>query len=201
MELNKEYKQIFLHCDSDYNLLKNKVVDKIAFTNIGEYDTHMCIITFTDKTFIALGVGYNDLENYENEPKLSNELIIEPQNWNSGNFRLYMHVDSNNKIMYSPYIRILRDLNIWQFTDEEELAIIEKSKKDRDDHEYKEYLRLKEKFENKDSNSNSWWDKCKKCKNFEGYDMCLAKGNFGAVTDMSKQVCKENNLFIEKDEN
>ena len=139
MELNKEYKQIYLHNDSDYDLLKDKVVDKVAFTNTGNYDTHMCIITFTDKTFIALGA----------DPKLGNECIIEPQNWNSGNFRLYMHVNSDNKIIYSPYIRILRDLNIWQFTDEEELAIIEKQKKDKEDYEYKEYLRLKEMFEKK----------------------------------------------------
>ena len=144
MELNKDYKQIFLHNDSDYDLLKNKVVDKVAFTNTGNYDTHMCIIMFTDKTFIALGTGYND----EDEPKLGNECIIEPRNWNNGNFRLYTHVDSNNKIIYSPYIRILRDFGIWQFTDEEELAIIKKHKKDKEDYEYKEYLRLKEKFEN-----------------------------------------------------
>ena len=121
------------------------MVDKVAFTNTGNYDTHMCIITFTDKTFIALGTGYDD----EDDPQLGNEFIIEPQNWNSGNFRLYMHVNSDNKIIYSPYIRILRDFDIWQFTDEEELAIIEKHKKDKEDYEYKEYLRLKEKFENK----------------------------------------------------
>lgn len=145
MELNKEYKQIFLHSDSDYDLLKNKVIDKVAFTNTGNYDVQMCIITFTDKTFIALGTGYDD----EDEPQLGNEYIIQPQNWNNGNFNLYMHVNSDNKIIYSPYIRILRDLNIWQFTDEEELAIIEKSKKDRADYEYQQYLRLKEIFENK----------------------------------------------------
>ena len=125
MELNKDYKQIFLHNDSDYDLLKNKVVDKVAFTNTGNYDTHMCIIMFTDKTFIELGTGYDD----EDDPKLGNECIIEPRNWNNGNFRLYMHIDSNNKIIYSPYIRILRDFDIWQFTDEEEMAIIEKHKK------------------------------------------------------------------------
>lgn len=145
MELNKEYKQIFLNEGISYDTLKGKVVDKVGFTNFGNYDTHMCIITFTDKTFIALGTGYDD----EDDPKLGNEFIIEPQNWNNGNFRLYMHVNSDNKIIYSPYIRILRDLNIWQFTDEEELAIIEKQKKDKEDYEYREYLRLKEKFEKK----------------------------------------------------
>lgn len=146
MELNKDYKQIFLHSDSDYDLLKDKVIDKVAFTDIGTYGTHMCIIVFTDKTFIALGVGYDD---YEDEPKLGNQNIIPPQNWNNGNFDLHMYINSDNKIIYSPYIRILRDLNIWQFTDEEELAIIEKSKKDIADYEYQQYLRLKEIFENK----------------------------------------------------
>lgn len=145
MDLNKDYKQIYLHNDSDYNLLKNKVVDKVAFTNVGNYDVHTCIIMFTDKTFISLGVEFD----YEDDPKLINRYIIEPQNWDNGDFRLYMHIDSNNKITYDPYIRILRDLNIWQFTDEEELAIIEKNKKEKEDYEYKEYLRLKEKFENK----------------------------------------------------
>jgi hypothetical protein len=77
MELNKDYKQIFLHSDSDYDLLKDKVVDKVAFTNIGDYGTHMCIITFTDKTFIALGTGY-DYD--DDDPKLFNEKIITPQN-------------------------------------------------------------------------------------------------------------------------
>ena len=57
-----------------------------------------------------------------------------------------MHVNSDNKIIYSPYIRILRDFDIWQFTDEEELDIIEKYK-NKENYEYKEYLRLKEKFE------------------------------------------------------
>ncbi len=62
MELNKDYKQIFIHSDSNYDLLKDKVVDKVAFTNIWNYDTLMCIIMFTNKTFIALGIGYVDEE-------------------------------------------------------------------------------------------------------------------------------------------
>ena len=112
MELNKEYKQIFLRNDSDYNLLKDKAVDKVAFTNTGNYDTHMCIITFTDKTFIALGTRYDE----EDDPKLNNECIIPPQNWNNGNFNLYMYVNSDNKIIYNQYIRILRDFDITKLT-------------------------------------------------------------------------------------
>ena len=149
MELNKECKQIFLNEGISYDTLKGKVADKVGFTNWGDYGQNMCIVTFTDKTFIALGVTYNSdskWESRQDEPLLINEHIIQPQNWNSGNFKCHMTV-INGEVRYDPYIRILRDFGIWKFTDEEELAIIEKQKKDKEDYEYKEYLRLREKFE------------------------------------------------------
>lgn len=149
MELNKEYKQIFLNEGISYDTLKGKVVDKVGFTNYDDYDQNMCIVTFTDKTFIALGVSYNSdskWESKQDEPLLINEHIIQPQNWNSGNFKRHMTV-INNEVRYDPYIRILRDFGIWKFTDEEELAIIEKDKKEKEEYEYQQYLRLKEKFE------------------------------------------------------
>lgn len=149
MELNKEYKQIFLNEGISYDTLKGKVVDKVGFTNYDDYDQNMCIVTFTDKTFIALGVAYNSdskWESKQDEPLLINEHIIQPQNWNSGNFKRHMTV-INNEVRYDPYIRILRDFGIWKFTDEEELAIIEKDKKEKEEYEYQQYLRLKEKFE------------------------------------------------------
>ena len=103
------------------------------------------------KTFIALGVTYNSdskWESKQDEPLLINEHIIQPQNWNSGNFECHMTI-INGEVRYDPYIRILRDFGIWKFTDEEELAIIEKDKKEEEEYEYQQYLRLKEKFENK----------------------------------------------------
>ena len=147
MELNKEYKQIHLDEGISYDALKGKVVDKVGFTNFGDYGQNMCIITFTDKTFIALGVTYKS-DSERDEPLLINEHIIPPKNWNNGNFRCHMHV-SNGEIKYDPYIRILRDFGIWKFTDEEELAIIEDDRKKMEDYEYKVYLRLKEKFDKK----------------------------------------------------
>ena len=45
MELNKEYKQIFLHNDTPYDVLKGKVVENVGFTNKGSHDLHMFIIT------------------------------------------------------------------------------------------------------------------------------------------------------------
>lgn len=44
----------------------------------------------------------------------------------------------------------------------------------------------------------TFWEKCERCKNFEGYDMCLVKSNFGSVTKESKKKCEEQNLFEEK---
>lgn len=147
MELNKEYKQIHLDEGISYDALKGKVVDKVGFTSFGDYGQNMCIVTFTDKTFIAIGVTYNN-DSERDEPRLINEHIIPPKNWNNGNFKCHMYV-SNGEIKYDPYIRILRDFGIWKFTDEEELAIIEDDKKKMEDYEYKVYLRLKEKFDKK----------------------------------------------------
>lgn len=98
MELNKEYKQIFLHNDTPYDVLKGKVVENVGFTNIDSHDLHMFIITFTDKTYVAIGTDYKDLDNSDDEPKLENRYIFHPQSWNSGNFELFRYVDtSGNK--------------------------------------------------------------------------------------------------------
>ena len=153
MELNKEYKQIFLHNDTPYDVLKGKVVENVGFTNIGSYDLHMFIITFTDKTYVAIGTDYKDLDNGDDEPKLENQYIFHPQSWNRGNFELFRYVDtSGNKkrVRYQRFIELLRDFGIWQFTDAEENDIIENDKKKKDEYEYQQYLRLKEKFEPND---------------------------------------------------
>ena len=47
-------------------------------------------------------------------------------------------------------------------------------------------------------NEQNFWEKCKHCEYFDGYDLCLHKKNFGSVTDESKENCKNNNFFIEK---
>lgn len=47
-------------------------------------------------------------------------------------------------------------------------------------------------------NEQNFWEKCKHCECFDGYDLCLHKKNFGSVTDESKENCKNNNFFIEK---
>ena len=45
---------------------------------------------------------------------------------------------------------------------------------------------------------DNFWDKCERCRHFEGYDMCLVPSNFGSVGNESLRKCEENNLFEEK---
>lgn len=152
MELNKEYKQINVHnfsgYNKDYNALKGKVVDKVGFYNRGEYDEQLFIITFTDKTFVAVGTEYNDSEGRKDEPLLENLYIYAPMCLNGGDYRCHSWVDDTGKLRFDEWIDILRDLGIWKFTDEDAKAIMDKKQKDEEDWEYRNYLRLKEKYEN-----------------------------------------------------
>lgn len=151
MNINKEYKQISVnefsgyHTDHDY--LKGKVVDKVAFVNSENYDCQMFIITFTDKTFLAVGPDYDDREGYSNEPRLDNQWITAPQCINGGDYSLHSWVDSEGKLRFEDWIEALRSLGIWKFTDEDAKDIMEKKAKKEEDREYRNYLRLKAKFE------------------------------------------------------
>lgn len=147
MKLNKDYKQISVYQLKDYDALKGKVVDKIAFTDRGSYDENMFIITFTDQTFICVGTHYKDLDNHDDEPQLENFYVMDPMCVNCGNYGCHTYVHSDGTVTFDRWIEILRDLKIWEMPEEEVLEIIERDKKNQEDREYKEYLRLKEKYE------------------------------------------------------
>lgn len=151
MELNKNLKQISLHnLAEDYNALKGKVVDKVAFNNKGDMDDQMFVIMFTDGTFINLGVDYRDSEVCD-QVEIGNQWVsgMSPANVNGGNYDCHCYVREDGTVKFDRWIEILRDLGIWKITDEETLAIIERDKKKREEREYNEYLRLKEKYEGK----------------------------------------------------
>lgn len=151
MDINRDYKQISVHSFSgnrtDYNALKGKVVEKVGFTDRNSYDTQMFIITFTDKTFICVGVGYNDSDFHKDEPQLENYYVLPPQNVNNGNFSAHTYVDIEGNIKFETWFEILREVGIWQLTDEDALSIIERQEKEEEEREYQNYLRLKKKFE------------------------------------------------------
>ena len=50
----------------------------------------------------------------------------------------------------------------------------------------------------KQAEKQAFWEKCNHCEYFDGYDICLHKKNFGSVTNESKENCRKNNFFIEK---
>ena len=60
----------------------------------------------------------------------------------------------------------------------------------------KDILAWLEKQEEK--NKQTFWEKCNHCEYFDGYDICLHKKNFGSVTNESKENCKNNKFYFEK---
>ena len=147
MELNKDYKQISVYNLSTYDDLKGKVVDKVAFNDRGNTDENMFIITFTDKTYVAVGTNYRDIDSGDDEPQLENFYVMEPKSLNFGDFRHHCWVGSDGKLEYDRWMRILMDLGIWHLDDNLVQSIIENNKKCEEEREYQQYLRLKEKFE------------------------------------------------------
>ena len=151
MELNKEkYKQIGLIDEFNvyHDFFKGKVVNKVGFTNEGGLKDNIFVITFTDNTYIAIGIGDSKSSGY----KLRNFPITD----NTKNFGNYYHdlksqiyLDDTNVPQFSnSFVKILTDLGIWnmspkdlQKTNEE----IEKKEKEKFEHE--EYLRLREKYD------------------------------------------------------
>ncbi len=150
MKLNSEYKQIFTHQLKNYDDLKGKVVDKIAFTDRGHHDQNMFIILFTDKTYIAIGTHYKDIDAGDDEPQLEDFYVMDPGCVNGGNFDCHHWVDrTTNTVHFDPWITFLRDFGIWDLPEKEATDIINRDRQKEDEKEYQQYLRLKEKFENK----------------------------------------------------
>lgn len=145
MKRTEEYKQIFINDDTEYNRLKGKVVDKVAFCNDDNYDCSYCLVLFTDKTYIAIGMEYN----YDEDLILSNYYVSDPQCINSGNYDCHSHVDSNGNLHFYRWIQILKDFGIWEIDEQEAKEIIERQRKRDEDREYELYLKLKKKYENK----------------------------------------------------
>lgn len=147
MKLNNEFKQISVYQLKNYDQLQGKVVDSVAFTDRGYADENMFIITFTDKTFICIGTHYKDAESGCNEPQLENNYVMDPACVNSGNYENHCYIKPDGTIKFDKWIEILRDLHIWELTEDEVKEIIEKDKQKKEEREYQQYLKLKEKFE------------------------------------------------------
>lgn len=147
MELNKEYKKIYINPNvSDYDTLKGKVVEKISLANDrNNYDMNELIITFTDKTYIAFKIENTFVNGRETSSILSNSWIFEPECWNMGNFEGHVYV-SGGKLVFDPLIDNRIQLGLWKLTMDEAQEIIKRDNKRYEEQDYKRYLYLKEKF-------------------------------------------------------
>lgn len=154
MKRNDKYKQIWVEKyrgrnKDNYDALKGKVVDKVAFLNSGQYyDENMLLIMFTDNTFICIGQEFvpgDDIYrmNDNDLPTLS------PKNINGGNYDCHIWVDDKGEVRFDTWIDILRDFGIWELDIKEAQEIIERDKKKKEEREYEEYLKLKEKFKDR----------------------------------------------------
>jgi hypothetical protein len=153
MNLNKEYIHIIIGSNykNDYDILKGKVVDKISLaTDRNNYDMNELIITFTDKTYVAFEI-FDDSDDHESErrPILENSCVIPPQCYNTGNYDCHISV-VDGELRFDPLIENRIKVGLWNLTMEEAQKVIEDDKHRREEYEYKNYLRLKEKFEGRE---------------------------------------------------
>ncbi len=151
MKRNDEYKQIHLDFDIAADKLAGKVVDKVAFQDKGSHDTQFLIVTFTDKTYIAVGVGYKDFYDNDESLQIENFCADEPSCIDDGCFDCHTYIDDNGNLHFSEWIKILKDFKLWDISEDECKEIIERKRKKDEEREYQQYLRLKEKYEKDES--------------------------------------------------
>ena len=144
MKKNKEWKQIPLNgYRQPYDVLRGKVVKDIAFNNIGDSSEHQLIITFTDNTFIGIELRYDD---DDRENVMDDFCFMDPEHINNGCLDVW--VDGDEKMHLDRNFQQLVDIGLWDVDIKEVEKLRNERKKKEEEREYKEYLRLKEKFEN-----------------------------------------------------
>ena len=147
MELNKNLKQIFLSTGYPTGI-NGKTVKKVGFsskTTGGEGESQLTIV-FTDNTFVSFEIMYDDewFSYIDNNgyscvsPKCVNNGVLD--NW----------FDINGNIHFSDWVQKLVDLGIWEISEDEVKALKEKKDEQQELMDYQRYLKLKERFENKD---------------------------------------------------
>ena len=144
MEKCKDKKQIKFRFRIDPDLskeLKGKEIRDVAFCNTGEQ--HFTIM-FTDDTYISIGLDYNE---DEHEWYLCDNYIDEPSCINSG--CLDYGVDRDGNLHFNRWVQELIRLGIWNVTEDEVKALVDKRNEETEKREYETYLKLKAKYEKK----------------------------------------------------
>ena len=146
----KGYTQLALH-DIDWSYYDNrdgkkwagKTIEKAGFVNRGERDEQMLLILFTDKTFVCVTYDYKD---DSDELILQDNWIYEYPKETLAEYHSYVHDDGS--VQFDLWVQMLIDFGFYELTPEEVKEIKERNKKTIEAREYKEYLRLKEKYGN-----------------------------------------------------
>ena len=141
--MNTENRSVLDFCM--HKTLYGKIVDAYAFSKgYGncEESSHL-IIKFTDGTFICVGIETDEWDccNYT----LNNKYCAELSNYRS----IPYHIDIHGKFHLADYIREQIELGIIEPMPDEKIdEIINKELEERRKNRYKQYLKLKEEFEN-----------------------------------------------------
>lgn len=156
----KEYTQLALH-DIDWSYTNNregkkwagKVIEKAGFVNrSGSTEEQMFLVLFTDKTFVCVGLEHDDREGAcPDDMMLTDNWIYDYRNLKENLAEYHCYVDDSGKICFDVWVQMLLDFGFYKLTEKEALEIRERKRKDTEAREYREYLRLKEKFEGKEA--------------------------------------------------
>ena len=148
MEINKEYKQIYLN-DDNAEEFDGKTIKYVSMvTDKDTIDQNEIIIVFTDKTFCVIGIDENyDDVNRLSEITLCNTQLDHPLYHNNGELTHTVH---NGKLRFEPYIKKRIESGLWIVTEQDVEKLKAKHKRDRDVYDYKQYLRLKKQFEGRE---------------------------------------------------
>ena len=128
-----------------HKTLYGKIVDTYAFSKGYENfeESSQLIIKFTDGTFICVGIETDEYDccNYTLNNKYCAEL--------SQYYSIPHHIDINGKFHLADYIREQIEIGVIEpMSDEKIDEIINKELEERRQNRYKQYLKLKEEFEN-----------------------------------------------------
>ena len=128
-----------------HKTLYGKIVDTYAFSKGYENceESSQLIIKFTDGTFICVGIENDswDCCNYT----LNNKYCAELSNYRS----IPHHIDIHGKFHLANYIREQIEMGVIEpMSDEKIDEIMNKEMEERRKNRYKQYLKLKEEFEN-----------------------------------------------------
>ena len=128
---------------------KGKVVEKVGFAKSNCESKQMFLIMFTDKTYICIGLQVPEHE--DEDYKLCDHLIYDQSVYRNQLEIYHAWPLDDGTIQYDTWVQMLIDFGMYKMDDETTRRIIEEHKRAEEEREYAQYLRLKEKYENKDS--------------------------------------------------